>query len=86
MGDRPGFGFDFSDEVAGRDAERAAATSDGWKLILTIAGAITIVTAFVLWHVVTAGLEPEEKREDRLTPSPLPKVYCTTPATPGEAG
>jgi hypothetical protein len=78
--------FDFSDEIAGRSAERATATSDGWKLVLTISAVIVIVTGFALWQLATAGLEPAAKREDRLTPSPLPKAFCTAPAAAGEAG
>ena len=77
---------DFAEEVSGRDAARDAARSDGWTLVLTLSGAAIIITGFVLWQLATGGLQPADKREDRLTPSPLPKVFCTAPADAGEAG
>ena len=87
MGDQPRRpSVDFADEIAGREAERATATSDGWKLVLTISGLIVIVTAFALWQLATAGFEPAAKRDDRLTPAPLPKAFCTAPAATSEAG
>lgn len=73
---RPRPSIDFADEIAGREAERETARRDGWKLVLFLAAVGTILGALFGWHLVTAGLEPVAKREDRLQPQPLPAPFC----------
>lgn len=84
--ERPRPPIDFADELAGREAEREAARRDGWKLVLFLAAVGAIVGALFGLHLVTAGLEPAAKREDRLTPTPLPKAFCTAPGAAAELG
>lgn len=88
--DRRRHSVDFADEIAGRDTERNRARSNGWTLVLTIAAVFVIVSGFLAFELATAGLDPAAKRQDRLednrlTPAPLPKAFCTARAA-GEAG